>query len=85
MTSDWNQHEDPPILVNADYFESKPFRTPEQMQEWRRFAIVYLRRAEEHVTHLEKLLELQGITCQCDGQTASPQCMIHVRDNLPED
>ena len=81
----WNQHEDPPILVNADFFEQKPFRTPEQMQEFRRFSILYMQRAEEHLAHLERLLESRGIVCECEGQNASPQCLIHVKDNLPDD
>lgn len=87
MMSDeeWDQHNDPPILVNADYFQQKPTRTPEQMFEFKRFTIVYAERMEEHITHLEKLLESQGITCQCKSSNASPQCMIHVKDNLPED
>ena len=83
--SDWNQHDDPPILVNAEYFEQRPVRTPEQVAEFRRFVIAYAQRTEEHVEHLVRLLEIKGIKCECDSQTASPQCMIHVRDNLPND
>lgn len=83
--AEWDQHEDPPILVNADYFEQKPFTEYEQKEEFRRFTIIYAQRMEEHITHLVRLLETQGITCQCTEQKASPQCMIHVRDNLPSD
>jgi hypothetical protein len=31
------------------------------------------------------LLETQGIKCQCTEQRASPQCLIHVHTNLPDD
>lgn len=82
---DWDQHEDPPILVNADYFKSMPANNGYDAQHLRSFASAYAERAEVHITHLEKLLATQGITCVCDTSKASPQCMIHVHDNLPDD
>lgn len=81
----WQQHEDLPILVNASYFEQMPVDTPSEIEEMKRFVVIYAQRTEEHVEHLVRLLATQGIECQCTEQKASPQCMIHVRDNLPDD
>lgn len=81
----WAQHEDLPILVNAEYFERMPVDTPSEVEEMKRFVVVYAQRTEEHVEHLVKLLAMQGIECQCTDMKASPQCMIHVRDNLPDE
>lgn len=81
----WNQHEDLPILVNAQYFERMPIDTRVECEEMKRFVVIYAQRTEEHTEHLVRLLAIQGIECQCSEMKASPQCMIHVRDNLPDD
>ena len=85
MPDDWDQHEEPPILVNAGYFRTLPANNAYDAQHLRSFATAFAERAEKHIEHLEKLLELKGITCVCSTTRASPQCMIHVHDNLPED
>ncbi len=85
MSEDWNQHEDLPVLINAEYFERMPIDTRAEVEEMKRFVVIYSQRTEEHVEHLVKLLERKGIRCECTEMKASPQCMIHVRDNLPED
>lgn len=82
---DYDPHEDPPILINAEHFDSLPVTTDAEVRELRRFAIIYAQRAEEHIEHLVRLLETQGIKCQCTEQRASPQCLIHVHTNLPDD
>ena len=82
---DWNQHEDLPILVNASYFERMAANNGYDAQAIRSFAMIYSTRTEEHVAHLVRLLSMQGIECQCTESKASPQCLIHVRDNLPDE
>lgn len=81
----WQQHEDLPILVNAEYFERMPIDTNAECEEMKRFVVIYAQRTEEHVEHLVRLLSMQGIECQCSEGKASPQCLIHVRDNVPDD
>lgn len=81
----WNQHEDLPILINAEYFERMPIDTHVEAEEMKRFVVIYAQRTEEHTEHLVKLLSMQGIECQCTDMKASPQCLIHVRDNVPDD
>jgi hypothetical protein len=71
--------------VNAEYFERMPIDTRVECEEMKRFVVVYAQRTEEHTEHLVRLLAMQGIECSCKEGTASPQCMIHVRDNLPND
>ena len=82
---DYDPHEDPPILINAEHFDSLPVTTDAEVRELRRFAIIYAQRAEEHIEHLVRLLATKGIQCQCTEQRASPQCLIHVHANLPDD
>jgi hypothetical protein len=81
----WNQHEDLPILINAEYFERMPIDTHVEAEEMKRFVVIYAQRTEEHTEHLVRLLSMQGIECQCTDMKASPQCLIHVRDNVPDD
>jgi len=81
----WNQHEDLPILINAEYFERMPIDTHAESEEMKRFVVIYAQRTEEHTEHLVRLLSMQGIECQCSEMKASPQCLIHVRDNVPDD
>lgn len=85
MPNDWNQHEDLPILINASVFEHMPFGSVVEQQEFRRFTILYTKRCEDHIAHLVRLLEMKGIRCECTEEGTSPQCMIHVHDNLPEE
>jgi hypothetical protein len=85
MTDDYDPYTDPPILVNADYFDSLPTTTDAEVRDLKRFAILYAQRVEEHIEHLVKLLLTKGIKCQCTETRASPQCLLHVHANLPED
>ena len=82
---DWHQHEDLPILVDLTYFQQKPIDSPVAAEEFKRFTLRYIERMEQHIGHLVRLLATQGIECQCDDQGVTPQCLIHVMDNLPED